>query len=97
MFWRSGLRQGAAAALGALLLGNGAVALLWLFTTTRLVTEQRGGIYVLSSLPMRSTEYPWVLHLAVCAGYLLMVLGLQIWPLARIVRQSPLQNLKEGV
>ena len=97
MFWRSGLRQGAAAALGALLLGNGAVALLWLFTTTRLVTEQRGGIYVLSSLPMRSTEYPWVLHLAVCAGYLLMVLGLQIWPLARLVRQSPIQNLKEGV
>lgn len=97
MFWHYGLRQGAAAGLGALVFGNGSVALLWSFMTAQLVTEQREGIYILSALPMQSTEYPWVLHLAVCTGYLLVILGLQLWPLARIVLQSPMQNLKEGV
>lgn len=97
MFWRSGLRQGAAAGLGALVLGNGAVALLWSFTSAQLITEQRGDIYVLSALPMRAAEYPWTLHTAVCFGYLLVVLCLQLWPLVRTIQQSPMQNLKEGV
>lgn len=97
MFWRSGLRQGAAAGLGALVLGNGAVALLWSFTSAQLITEQRGDIYVLPALPMRAAEYPWTLHTAVCFGYLLVVLCLQLWPLVRTIQQSPMQNLKEGV
>lgn len=95
MFWHCGLQQGILAGLGALLLGNGAAALLWVFTTAQLVTGQREGNYVFSTLPMRSAEYPWGLHLLVCAGYLLVLLGLQLWPLVKTLRQSPMQNLKE--
>ncbi|MFR9067149.1 MAG: hypothetical protein ACLVJH_09870 [Faecalibacterium prausnitzii] len=38
---------------------------------------------------MAVSEYPWALHLAVCAGYLLFVLALQLAPLGGWHAASP--------
>lgn len=95
MFLRSGLRQTVAAGACSLVIGHAAVALLWAITTARLMTTRAGGTHVLTSLPMRGSEYPWALHLAVCAGYLVLMLWLQLRPLSLAVRCSPVQNMKE--
>ena len=95
MLLRSGLRQTVAAGACSLVIGHAAVALLWAITTARLMTTRAGGTHVLTSLPMRGSEYPWALHLAVCAGYLVLMLWLQLRPLSLAVRCSPVQNMKE--
>ena len=65
--------------LGALLLGNLAVWGLWRWSWHSLVTRQSGRILTFAALPMAVSEYPWALHLAVCAGYLLFVLALLLF------------------
>ena len=97
MLRHCGIRQGVLAVLGALLLGNLAVWGLWRWSWHSLVTRQSGRILTFAALPMAVSEYPWALHLAVCAGYLLFVLALQLAPLERLARSQPMDNLKKGV
>lgn len=95
MLRHCGIRQGVLAVLGALLLGNLAVWGLWRWSWHSLVTRQSGRILTFAALPMAVSEYPWALHLAVCAGYLLFVLALQLAPLERLARSQPMDNLKK--
>ena len=97
MLRHCGIRQGVLVVLGALLLGNLAVWGLWRWSWHSLVTRQSGRILTFAALPMAVSEYPWALHLAVCAGYLLFVLALQLAPLERLARSQPMDNLKKGV
>ena len=97
MLRHCGIRQGVLAVLGALLLGNLAVWGLWRWSWHSLVTRPSGRILTFAALPMAVSEYPWALHLAVCAGYLLFVLALQLAPLERLARSQPMDNLKKGV
>ena len=97
MLRHCGIRQGVLAVLGALLLGNLAVWGLWRWSWHSPVTRQSGRILTFAALPMAVSEYPRALHLAVCAGYLLFVLALQLAPLERLARSQPMDNLKKGV
>lgn len=96
MLRRCGVRQGAAAVLGALVLGDLAVWGLWRWNWHSLILRQNGRMLTFATLPMAASEYPWAVHIAVCTVYLLFVLALQLAPLNRLVHSQPMENLRKG-